>query len=278
MIIIKRRAPSWLTHGLTTRLLVLLVGLSTGAPTYPSAMAAHGLDPTPISDPRKLGYRLTFADEFKGMRLDASKWIDSYPDGVRTHSNHEQQYYAPDGYEVHHGFLRLKAERRHMGGMPYTSGIVTTYGRFAQKYGWFEARLRVPKGQGMWPAFWLLPDDKSWPPEIDILEILGHEPHKVYMTDHYKSAAGKHESKGDSFSGPDFSDGYHTFALEWKPDEIIWYVDGIPRYRTHEDVPSVRMYVLLNLAVGGDWPRNPDNTTPFPASMDINYVRVYTKL
>jgi beta-glucanase (GH16 family) len=242
-----------------------------------NAKAAKKEEGKAITDPRKLGYHLTFADEFKGVKLDTSKWIDSYPDGVRTHSNNEQQYYAPDGYELHHGFLRLKAERRQMGGMPYTSGIVTTYGKFAQKYGWFEARLKVPQGKGMWPAFWLLPNDKSWPPEIDILEILGHEPTKVYLTNHYKLPNGQHEGKGDSFTGQDFSAEYHTFALEWKPTEILWYVDGIVRYRTQENVPSVPMYVLLNLAVGGDWPGNPDSTTPFPGNMDINYVRVYSK-
>ncbi len=230
-----------------------------------------------ITDPRKLGYVLTFHDDFNGDRLDSSKWIDSYPDGVRTHSNNEQQYYAPDGYEVRDGRLRLKGERRSMGGMPYTSGMVTTFGKFSQQYGWFEARLSIPHGKGMWPAFWLLPDDKSWPPEIDILEILGHEPDKDYMTNHYVNAEGKHEGKGDSWKGPDFSAAYHVFALEWKPDEIVWYVDGVPRYHTRENVPHVPMYVLLNLAIGGDWPGNPDSTTPFPGNMDIDYVRVYSK-
>lgn len=234
-------------------------------------------DSARVTDPRKLGYVLAFHDEFDGTHLDASRWIDSYPDGVRTHSNNEQQYYAPDGYEVRDGRLRLRAERRAMGGMPYTSGMVTTYGKFSQQYGWFEARLRIPRGKGMWPAFWLLPDDKSWPPEIDILEILGHEPDKDYMTNHYKNASGRHEGKGDNYKGPDFSAGYHVFALEWKPDEIIWYVDGVQRYHTTENVPHVPMYVLLNLAVGGDWPGNPDSTTPFPGNMDIDYVRVYHK-
>ncbi len=230
-----------------------------------------------VKDPRKLGYRLTFDDEFNGTELDSGKWIDSYPGGVRTHSNNEQQYYAPDGYAVRNGHLGLKAERRSMGGMPYTSGIVTTYGKFSQQYGWFEIRARFPRGKGLWPAFWLLPEDRSWPPEIDVLEILGHEPDKVYMTNHYRLPNGRHEGKGDSFKGPDFSAGFHTFALEWKPSELIWYVDGIPRYHTDENVPSVPMYLLANLAVGGDWPGNPHSATPFPGYMDIDYVRVYSK-
>jgi beta-glucanase (GH16 family) len=228
-----------------------------------------------VKEMEKQGWQLTFQDEFSGSRLDTTKWIDSYPDNVRTHSNNEQQYYAPDGYVVSGGRLRLKAEKRTMGGMPYTSGMVSSYGKFAQQFGWFEIRARFPKGKGMWPAFWLLPNTKAWPPEIDVLEILGHEPDKVYMTNHYRRADGRHEGKGDSFKGPDFSAAYHTFALEWEPAAIVWYVDGAERYRTTENIPSEPMYLLANLAVGGDWPGNPDDKTVFPAYMDIDYIRVY---
>ena len=226
---------------------------------------------------RKPGWELTFHDEFNGNRLDTTKWIDSYPDGVRTHSNNEQQYYAPDGYDVRGGFLHLRAEKRSMGGMPYTSGIVTTYGKFAQAYGWFEIRARFPKGKGFWPAFWLLPADKRWPPEIDVLEILGHETNKVYMTNHWQDAQGRHLSNGGAWVGPDFSAGFHTFAVDWQPDVIVWYVDGVERFRSSKGIPSMPMYVLVNLAVGGDWPGNPDASTPFPATMDVDYVRVYRR-
>jgi beta-glucanase (GH16 family) len=230
-----------------------------------------------VTDPRTLGYHLTFDDEFKGNKLDTSKWIDSYPDGVRTHSNGEQEYYAPDGYRVHNGHLELIAERRSMGGMPYTSGIVTTYGKFAQEYGWFEIRAKFPKGKGLWPAFWLLPADKSWPPEIDVLEILGHQPNKVYMTNHYVGEDSSHVGDGGNFVGPDFSAAYHTFALQWTPTALTWYVDGVPRFRTTRHVPHVPMYLLVNLAVGGYWPGMPDDTTHFPAIMYVKYVRVYQK-
>ncbi|MGC8668496.1 MAG: glycoside hydrolase family 16 protein [Chthonomonadales bacterium] len=226
---------------------------------------------------RKRGWKLTFHDEFNGDHLDTSKWIDSYPDGVRTHSNNEQQYYAPDGYEVRGGLLRLRAEKRSMGGMPYTSGIVTTYGKFSQMYGWFEIRARFPKGKGFWPAFWLLPADKRWPPEIDVLEILGHEPNKVYMTNHWRDAQGRHLSNGGAWVGPDFSQDFHTFAVDWSPDTIVWYVDGVERFRSSRGVPAMPMYVLVNLAVGGDWPGNPDASTPFPSTMDVDYVRVYRR-
>lgn len=225
----------------------------------------------------KPGWTLTFHDEFDGVKLDSKKWIDSYPDNARTHSNNEQQYYAEDGWEVKGGHIRFKAEKRRKGGMPYTSGMISSYGKFAQAFGWFEIRAKFPKGKGMWPAFWLLPESKAWPPEIDVLEILGHEPDKVYMTNHYNNAKNEHEYKGDSFKGPDFSADYHTFAVEWSPQAIVWYVDGKERYRTAENIPSVPMYVLANLAVGGDWPGMPDAKTVFPAYMDVDYIRVYKK-
>ena len=223
------------------------------------------------------GWTLAFHDEFDGKALDTTRWIDSYPDNVRTHSNNEQQYYATDGYGFSKGLLRLKAERRSMEHMPYTSGMVTTYGKFAQKFGWFEIRCRMPKGKGMWPAFWLLPSNKTWPPEIDVLEILGHETDKVYLTNHYTNATGQHEGKGDSYKGPDFAAGFHAFAVDWAPGSITWYVDGIERYRTKDNIPAEPMYVLANLAVGGDWPGNPDDSTVFPNTMDIDYIRVYRK-
>ena len=245
-----------------------------------AAFAAFQQGPTRPTRPtgiRKPGWALTFHDEFDGAKLDTSKWIDSYPDNQRTHSNNEQQYYATDGYTVTDGRLRLIAEKRTMGGMPYTSGMISSYGKFAQQYGWFEIRAKFPKGKGYWPAFWLLPDNREWPPEIDILEILGHEPDKVYLTDHWRDNQGQHGSKGDSFTGPDFSADYHVFALDWEPNALIWYVDGKERFRMTEHIPAEPMYILANLAVGGDWPGNPDSTTRFPGYMDIDYIRVYKR-
>lgn len=224
----------------------------------------------------KPGWTLTFHDEFDGEVLDTTKWMDRYWHG-RTHSNNEQQYYAPDGYEVDDGRLRLIAEKRSMGGMPYTSGMVTSFERFSQQYGWFEIRTRVPKGQGLWPAFWLLPVTKEWPPEIDVLEILGHETDKVYFTTHWSNptTVNSHQFKTGSYMGPDFAEDYHTFAVEWQPGLCIWYVDGQEQYRSMTGIPDEPMYVIANLAVGGDWPGNPDETTSFPGYMDIDYIRVY---
>jgi beta-glucanase (GH16 family) len=260
---------------------LLLCGGALAAQAAPTG-SAGGKPTVTKAEPKeweKAGWELTFHDEFDGDKLDTKKWMDSYPKDDRTHgnANGERQYYAPDGFRVEDGKLRLIAQKRPMGGRPYTSGMVTSFKSFGQKYGWFEIRAKFPKGKGMWPAFWLLPTDDSWPPEIDVLEILGHEMNKVYFTNHWRDAKGEHKSHGTSFVGPDLSADYHTFAAEWKPGEIIWYLDGVERSRSKEGVPDVPMYVLANLAVGGDWPGNPDETTPFPGYMDIDYIRVYRR-
>src|SRR5206468_2731637 len=109
------------------------------------------------------------------------------------------------------------------------------------------------------------------------LEILGHEPDKVYFSTHWRDAAGRHRFKTQSYRGPDFSQEFHTFAVEWKPGEVIWYVDGQERARSQAGVPAEPMYVIANLAVGGDWPGNPDRTTPFPGVMEIDTIRVYRR-
>ncbi len=223
-----------------------------------------------------LGYHLTFSSNFNGTTLNRKKWIDSYPGGVRTHSNNEQQYYSPHGYNVSHGALHLIGSHVPMGGMQYTSGMIASYGHFAQKYGWFEIRAKFPAGKGYWPAFWLLPSDRSWPPEVDILEILGDQPDKVYLTNHY-SQDGRPAGKGGFYVGPDFSKGYHTFSLQWTPTKLVWYVDGVARYSTTANIPHVPMYVIANLAIGGDWPGMPDANTKFPQSMDVDWIRVYQK-
>lgn len=250
------------------------------------ALCLFAVDIYAKSDPAlpidKPGWTLTFSDEFNGDRLDESKWTDHYWHG-RTHANHELQYYASDGYALKDGQLRLTARpvsadaRSKTAGLPYTSGMISSFGKFAQQYGWFEMRARIPKGKGYWPAFWLLPDDKRWPPEIDILEILGHQPDVAHFTTHWRDAQRRHLDDTHEWRGPDFSAGFHTFAVDWEPGLVVWYVDGIERARTSKGVPNVPMYVIANLAVGGDWPGNPDATTQFPQSMDIDYIRVYQK-
>jgi beta-glucanase (GH16 family) len=231
------------------------------------------------SPAKRPGWKLTFDDEFDGRGLDLKKWNPNDPGGRER--NHELQAYVTNAFEVANGTLRVKAEKReafYSGKMrSIASGMMTTTRKFTQEYGRFEIRCRVPKGKGMWPAFWLLPEPRGWPPEIDVLETLGHEPDKVYMTHHFRDEEGKHKSHGGSWSGPDFSADFHEFAVEWSPERIVWFVDGVERFRSEDSIPHGKMFLLLNLAVGGDWPGAPDAQTQFPAALEVKYVRAYQK-
>ena len=243
------------------------------------AVAAFALA-LPCPGQQKPGWKLTFDDEFSGATLDLSKWNPQDPWGrVR---NRELQAYVKDAFEERDGVLRVKAERRsaeYDGVMrQYTSGMITTYGKFAQKYGWFEIRCRVPKGNGFWPAFWMLPEPLGWPPEIDVLENLGEDTRTAYFTNHFTGPDGRHGSKGSGkVATPDLSADFHTYAVEWTKEAIVWYFDGVEKFRSGEGVPQQRMYLLVNLAIGGGWPVPPDQTTPWPASFDMDYVRAYSK-
>ncbi len=228
----------------------------------------------------KPGWKLVFNDEFNGDRLDPSKWNPADPWG--TGRNNELQAYVPDAFEVKNGILTIKAEKRQADyagkKRNYTSGMMTTYKKFSTKYGWFEIRCRVPRGKGMWPAFWLLPEPLGWPPEIDVLEILGHETTRGYFTHHWRASDGKHRSDGGQTAGSDFAGGFHVFQTEWKEDSITWYVDGRQVFTSKKSVPKeLPMYLLVNLAVGGDWPGAPNKETPFPGSFDVDYIRVYKR-
>jgi beta-glucanase (GH16 family) len=190
---------------------------------------------------------------------------------------------AGGNLRVHDGKLALVARREAVAGEghehPYSSGLISSHASFAQEHGYFEVRARVPAGQGLWPAFWLLPADGSEPWEIDVFELLGHEPRTVHLTAHYPNAEGQHRTVKNEFTGPDFSRAYHTFAVEWGPGRIVWYVDGAERHRAKgkRSSPNEQMYLIANLAVGGEWPGAPDATTPFPAAFDIDHVRVYRR-
>ncbi len=258
---------------LTPNKVTLILTLAAVGVAVPAeSQAAKGSAAASLSKP---GWTLTFHDEFNGSALDAGRWITSYSHSVRTHGADEQEYYTPEADTVSGGQLHLTAQRRPQGGKPYTSGMVASYGHYAQTYGWFEIRARMPAGKGMWPAFWLLPVVGTWPPEIDVLEVLGHQSNIVYMTNHW--AAGSPQSHGSSWTGPDFAQGFHTFAVDWEPGVVTWYVDGVQRFQSKSSVPAEPMYVIANLAVGGSWPGDPDAATPFPAAMDIDYIRVYKR-
>jgi beta-glucanase (GH16 family) len=242
----------------------LLVFVFAAAIAYPFGVLA--------SPPDLSTMVMTFDDEFSWSRLTTTNWVTNFTS--TTPINNEEQAYTPDAVvsDQANGVLRLRADQRNWNGWSYTSGAITSFAHFQQTYGYFIMRARLPKGQGIWPAFWMIPSSGSWPPEIDIMENLGSDPNTIYMTNHLSNGS-KSQS---SFTGPDFSASYHTFALLWTPTALTWFVDGVTR-RTYTGpaIPNVPMYILANVAIGGTWPGSPNSSTVFPQSMDIDYIRAY---
>lgn len=220
------------------------------------------------------GWYLIFNDEFDGNELDLSKWR---VEDAALVKNNELQYYTPDDVYLRDGVLVLRSQKRPMGGREYTSGLVETIGKFSFQYGRVEVRAKLPGTKGLWPAHWMMPETKRWPPEIDIMELVGHRPNTIHMTNHYGVwPNNRYETR--VYTGPDdYTKDFHTFAIEWESDEIRWYIDGIERFSTEKNIPKEPFYVILNTAVGGNMPRNPDDTTVFPQYHAIDYVRVYGK-
>jgi beta-glucanase (GH16 family) len=221
------------------------------------------------AQPEPGGWRETFADEFSAPAVDLSRWRlvnQAWP------YNDERQYYRPSAVTQEDGRMVITATNQPFGGRNYTSGRVESGGHFAQKYGRFTWRAKLPRTQGIWPALWLLPEN-LWPPEIDVMELLGHQPNTVYFTNHYGTPE-SHSSQGSSFTGPDFSADFHEFSCDWWPDRIEFSVDGVLRATHRSGVPRIPMYLIMNVAVGGVWPGYPDGTTVFPQRMEIDWVRV----
>lgn len=225
------------------------------------------------SAPGIKGWFLIWNDEFNGDRIDKSKW---YVEDAALVKNNEQQYYTPKNVYLKDGKLILKSAKQRMGGRPYTSGLVETKGRFTFQYGRVEVRAKLPGTKGLWPAHWMMPERGSWPPEIDIMELVGNKPNVIHMTNHYGVwPHNRYDTK--IYSGPDYTRDFHVFALEWDEEEIRWYIDGVKRSSVSRNVPKEPFYIILNTAVGGIMPGNPDATTVFPQYHEIDYVRVYAK-
>ena len=204
---------------------------------------------------------ITFNDHFDAKNLDTTRWSTQYPSG----NNGEMQYYGLDAFSMGNSILNIYAKAIPSHGYSYTSGIIITRDNFSQQFGRFEIRAKLPKGKGFWPAFWLLPVTPHYPYEIDAFEMLGDKPNVLYMTYHWKDSNGNPTSKGFAFNSTvDYSTGFHTFMVEWDPSKIVWYVDGVQRFRMDNNTPQEPMFMLINLAVGGHWPGNPDATTKFP--------------
>lgn len=224
------------------------------------------------------GLVMTFNDEFNGGGLDRTKWN---PHMTKVGSVSQEANVlgafstAPNGTS-----LRITTNNTPFAGRNWTSGAMTNYGAFSQTYGYFEARVKVPKGSGFWPAFWMLPVNQSWPPEIDIFEILGKDTTTVHQTLHWPGTSGQDVASGKATTGADLSADYHIYGVSWKPQEVIFYLDNVETHRvTGTHVPSQPMYLIANLAIGpqngGSWSQMPNAQTVFPNFLDIDYIRAY---
>lgn len=271
---------------------LLLAGVLAAAP----ATAVPPSDAVPADSPAPAAQ--TFVDEFDapaGTPVDSTQWLMETGD---NEANHERQYYTDrtaNAVQDGNGHLVITAREENpanyqcwYGPCRYTSARVNSADRFTQAYGHFEARIKVPRGQGMWPAFWMLGNDfgdVGWPAsgEIDIMENVGFEPGTVHGSLHGPGYSGGEAVTG-SYSLPDgqaFADDFHTFAIDWSPDSVTWSVDG-NAYQTKtpadlggdEWVFDHEFFLILNLAVGGYWPGDPDESTQFPQELVIDYVRV----
>jgi beta-glucanase (GH16 family) len=239
------------------------------------------------------GYTLAWSDEFNGTSLNTSYWANQNGDGcpnICGWGNNELEYYTdrPENLFFQDGKLLIEARKESFGGRQYTSSKILTAGKKTFKFGRIDIRARLPKGKGIWPALWLLPQDNlfgGWPRsgEIDLMELVGHEPNKVYGTLHFGPGPGSTQiSRGYTLPSGNFSDEFHVFSLEWKQDQIKWLIDGNVYSTVNKaDLGSntypfnEQFFLIFNLAVGGNWPGSPDAVTTFPQWMIVDYIRVY---
>ena len=237
---------------------------------------------TTLSTPKEDGYQLIWSDEFNGNSVDTANW--NFEIGGKGWGNHEQEYYQPANSTVSNGYLVITGKKEDVQSNHYTSARITTKAKHQFLYGRIEARIKIPVGQGFWPAFWLLGSNinsVNWPAcgETDIMEHINTDS-LIYGTLHWDNNG--HVQSGDTIiSAPS---AYHVYALEWDASSIKWYIDKIKYHEVdiHDNINNTGMfhkpfYIILNLALGGDWPGQKIDDSKLPAKMYVDYVRVYQK-
>lgn len=307
-------------HLMRYRALFLLLSALLGG-----LMLTHQPANDVLAQAPKQDWKLVWKDEFDGKEIDPTNWAHEIGNGFFNYEanqwisgwgNNELQYYTKeaDNSFVRNGNLHIRVIKESHQGCGYTSARLKTRNKlgsalFAQQYGRFEFRAKLPTGKGIWPALWLLPLEDKYGPwaasgEIDVMEARGQEPNKVLGTLHYGSRWPNNVHSGKDYvfpKGTSISD-FHVYAVEWEPSEIRWYVDDVcystqkfwwssSKINNGKGVKPTqeadlnkwpapfdqKFYIVLNVAVGGNFLGNPDKTTTFPAEMLIDYVRVYEK-
>lgn len=237
-----------------------------------------------------VGKTLVWNDEFEGTELNLSDWTHEQGNGQGGWGNNELQFYQSANTSVHDGYLVIKAKRESESGFQYTSSRIITKGKKEFKYGRVDIRAILPKGQGIWPALWMLGSniaDVSWPKcgEIDIMEMVGggaDRDNKVYGTVHWDNA-GSYASYGGNktITAPKvFADEFHVFSIVWDETKIVWYLDDVQFHIIDITPPELNefqknFFFIFNVAVGGNWPGSPNTSTTFPQRMTVDYIRVF---
>ncbi|MEK7253227.1 MAG: family 16 glycosylhydrolase [Bacteroidota bacterium] len=240
------------------------------------------------------GYDLQWSDEFKGKNVNTSDWTYDLGDGCPNNcgwGNNELESYTNrlENVFLTQGKLVIEARKESYGGKQYTSTRMKTQGLKEFQYGRIDIRAKLPVGKGVWPALWMLGSDITsvgWPAcgEIDIMEYLGHDPDLTYGTGHWGTSS--HHYVGDSIHsvGKNYNEAFHVFSILWEQDKLTWLMDDQPFFELTPAVTGVGewafnhpFFFIFNVAVGGNWPGNPDGTTTFPQRMIVDYVRVFKK-
>lgn len=237
------------------------------------------------------GYTLVWSDEFNGAAVNTSDWTFENGDGCPGNcgwGNNELEFYQPANTTFQDGKMIIEARAENVGGKNYTSTKIVSRDKKKFKFGRIDFRALLPKSQGMWPAFWMMPNNSvygGWPKsgELDIMEMIGKQPSTTYGTLHFGPGPGSTQLGGNkSLASGTFNDQFHVFSIEWKQDEITWLLDGVP-FSTHTKAEfgsatypfNEEFFFIINFAVGGNWPGNPDGTSIVPSWMIVDYVRVY---
>ena len=260
--------------------LAALVFVPAIATPTPAAAAPHDLysanhfDNSYIPPEIDSSWRFTFDDEFDSSSVNWSQWKDG-GQNWGSGGNGEQQGYTASACAQSGGALQMIGTHSPVTVQGrtynYSSCMLDTLGTFKQAYGYFEFRGRIPSGQGYWPAFWLYDSSYQWP-EIDVMENLGNDTSTYYMTYHYASSGAQQYI----YSGANLAADYHTYAVKWVPGAISFYLDDTLQYTATSNVSASPMFILMNLAIGGNWPGSPNASTPFPGYFDVDYVRAWS--
>lgn len=235
------------------------------------------------------GMTLVWRDEFNGNSLNTNDWTYEIGTGNNGWGNNELQYYREENTSVSDGYLTIEARNESFGGRTYTSSRIITQGNQSFQYGRIDIRARLPFGQGIWPALWMLGDSFStvgWPRcgEIDIMELVGGSGDRnstVHGTVHWDNNGSYASFGGDyTLDNGTFNDQFHVFSIIWEPNKITWLVDNVAYHEIDTSPAELdefrqKYFFIFNVAVGGNWPGSPDGSTSFPQQMVVDYVRVF---